>query len=225
MLMNLVNNKPKTYTVYLFSVISLGIFLISVQAAVMKCSEWQGLIAGLLLMVLAVPLHLLARKRPSAYVFSFLLNFIACGFSVSAYYLTEKIPANLSVMFFSAIPAVIILLLVYLMLQIFPKKTAISAAAAANAVLLAAAAVLWAMTGRLSFSFGFFCLLISLFSVCVFGITNNHDEQPVLRNISYGSFGAFVIITAVVIVLITEGDVLDISDIFTGNDRKKKKQQ
>lgn len=227
MLENLVNTKSKVFIVFLFSIASLGILALSTQVAVVLCSKWYGIIVGICLMILAIPLHILAKRWMFLYAFSFLVNFIGCGFSVSAYYLTNGIAINLFELIVATIPAVAILVLIYLMLGIYSKtkRTTLSIAAVLNFALLVAAVVFWIRTGGTFFSFGFFCLLVSMFSICVFGVTINHDERPVLRDISYGSFGSFVILTIVVIVILSEGDALEISDLgIEGLDRKKKQK-
>lgn len=132
-------------------------------------------------------------------------------------------------MILAAIPSAAILFLIYLMLQIFAKTKRITLAIAAiiNLVLLIAEIVCWVKIGGTLFSFGFFCLIVSLFFICVFGITINHNERPVLRDISYGSFGTFVILTVVVIVILSEGDILDgLGDGFVpdGSGKSKKKK-
>ena len=221
---NFINTKAKAFVVFLFSAASLGILAVSVQFAVIICSKWYGLVAGISFMILAIPFHLLARKRPFFYVFSFLSNFIGCGFSVSAYYLTRDLSLNLLELIIAAVPACAILLLIYLMLQIYSKtkKATLSIAAIINFILLVIAVIYWIKSGDTFFSLGFFYLLVSLFFICVFGVTINHDERPVLRDISYGSFGSFVILTVVIIVILSEGDFLDIGDLGFGGSKKKK---
>lgn len=94
MIENFINTKPKAYVVFLFSIAALFILTLSTQVAVSICSKWYGLIVGIFLMLLAIPLHVSAKKWTFLYVFSFIINFIGCGFSVSAYYLTKGISLN-----------------------------------------------------------------------------------------------------------------------------------
>lgn len=225
MLENFINTKAKTFVVFLFSIASLGILVLSTQVAVFVCSKWYGLIVGTAFMVVAIPLHILGKKCPLLYIFSFMVNFIGCGFSVSAYYLTKGLSLNILELIIAAIPCGAILMLIYLMLQTYSKtkKVTLSIATIINLVLLVVAVVYWIRTGGTFFSFGFFCLLVTLFSICVFGVTINHDERPVLRDISYGSFGAFVILTVVVIVILSEGDILEIGDPGIDIRSRKKK--
>ena len=227
MLENFINTRAKAFTVFLFSVISQGILVISTQFAVMICSKWFGVIVGIIFMFLAMLLHLLAKKWSFFYIFSFLFNFIGCGFSVSAYYLTKELPINFFTLVIAAIPAGVILIFIYLMLQTFSKtkKATLSMVTILNFVLLVVAVIYWIKTDELFFSFGFFSLLIPLFFICVFGVAINHDERPVLRDISYGSFGAFVMLTVVVLVILSEGDVLEIGDLSIGRNKKKVKKR
>jgi len=222
---NFINTKAKTFVVFLFFIISLGVSIISIQFAVVVCSKWYGIIVGIIFMVLAIPLHSLGEKWSGLYVFSFIFNFIGVGFSISAYYLVKEIPLNLFELVVSAIPAGAILALIYLMLQTLSKtkRVTLSIATIINIALLVIAVVFWIKTGEIFFSFGFFCLLISLFFICVFGITVNHNERFVLQDISYGSFGSFVILTVVVIVIISEGDFLDGAGLDIGGKKDKKK--
>jgi len=121
------------------------------------------------------------------------------------------------------------LLLVYLMLQTFnkTKKVTVTVACIVNGAVTVALTVFWITYGWLIFSFGFFCSLISFFYLCVFGITVNHDERSVLRDISFGSFGSFIIITVVVIFILSEGEILeglDGFDVGVGSSKSKKKK-
>ncbi len=228
MLENFINTKAKTFIVFIFSIASLGILILSTQVAVILSSKVYGLSVGVTFMIAAIPLHILGKKRPLSYVFSFLINFIGCGFSVSTYYVTKGLSLNIADLIIAAIPAGVILMLIYLMLQTYSKtkKVTLSIATAINLALLVIAVVYWTRTGETFFSFGFFCLLVSLFFICVFGISINHDERHVLKDISYGSFGSFVILTVVVIVILSEGDVLELADVgdigIDGWSKKKK---
>ena len=84
--------------------------------------------------------------------------------------------------------------------------------------------MLWIVEENLILSFGFFSSLITLFYIMVMGISLNNTERKVLRDISFGSFGSFIIITIVVLCIISEGDALaDISTITPDSTSSKKK--
>lgn len=221
------NTKAKAFVVFLFSLIALGLLILSTLLATAICQKWYGLAIGIGLMLLAIPFHWIGKKYKWGYLLSFLANSIGSGFSVSAYYVSQNIPLDLYSMLLAVLPAVGILLLVYFMLQTFhkTKKVTVTIACILNALLTIAFLVFWIMDGNIIFSFVFFSSLISFFYLCVFGITIHHDERSVLRDISFGSFGSFIILTVVVIFILSEGEILDGADLdldFGGNDNKKK---
>ncbi len=226
-MLNYLNTKAKPFVVFVFSLSSLVLFILSSLFATQICQKWYGLAIGIAMMIIAIPFHCKGKKKLWGYTASFAINSIASGFIVSAYYLKYKIVLDIFSLFIGAISAAAILFLVYLMLQSFKKtkKVTVIVAAIINTVLTVSATVLWIIYGNLVFSFGFFCSLISLFYLCVFGITINHDERSVFRDISFGSFGSLIIIAVVVIFILSGGEgILDGLDFGGGNGKKKGKK-
>ncbi len=219
------NTKAKALIVFLFSGVSLVLSAISTHIATLLFSGWYGLVAGVALMVLAIPFHMAGKKLNAIYLVSFFLNSVANGCSVSAYYIQTKTATNPFDLIIAAIPAVSILFLAYVTLQLCAKtkRFSLTFVSALTLILMIIAVVFWIKTGFLFFSFGFFSLLISLFYLGVFGVTVNHDERPVLRDVSYGSYGSFIILTVIVIAILSEGEVLSGVD-FGGEGNSKKKR-
>ncbi len=225
-MLNYLNTKAKAFVVFVFSLSFIVIFVLSSLFATQICQKWYGLAIGIVMMIIAIPFHCKGKKFPWGYLASFLINSVASGFVVSAYYIKSEMVLDICSLIIGAIPAAAIIFLVYLMLQSFnkTKKVTITVAAIINTVLTITAIVFWIMHGNVVFSFGFFCSLISFFYLCVFGITINHEERFVLRDISFGSFGSFIIISVVVIFILSEGEVLDGLD-FGGTDSSKKNKK
>lgn len=224
-LLQFLNSKCKAVIVFMFSIIAIAAFIVTTFSATLICAKWYGLIIGIFLMLAAVPCHITGKKNRAGYLFSFVLNSVGNGFSASALYLQSDIPLPFVEALIPAVPAAGILLLVYLLLQIFSKtkRFTVTTAVIINCLLIAALVVLWIMKGPAYFSFGLFCLIISLFYLCVFGITLGRDERSVLRDISFGSFGSFIILTVVVIFVLSEGEILDGFDIDIPRGKKGKK--
>lgn len=88
-LVEFLNTKAKAVVVFLLSLISLGLFVFAGLIAVAVCSKWYGLIAAGIMMIAAIPFHCTGKKNKVGYLISFLLNSVANGFSVSAYFLTK----------------------------------------------------------------------------------------------------------------------------------------
>ena len=224
---NYLNTKAKAFVVFVFSLSFIGVFVLSSLFATQICQKWYGLVIGIAMMIIAIPFHCNGKKVLWGYLISFIINSVASGFVASAYYLENKIVLDIYNLLIGAIPAAVIICLVYLMLQNFnkTKKVTITVAAIINAVITITAIVFWIMHGNVVFSFGFFCSLISFFYLCVFGITINNDERLVFRDISFGSFGSFIIISVVVIFILSEGEILDGLDVGGGDGSKKSKKK
>jgi len=220
-----VNKTNKVNIIFLFYFISLIIWIISLLIVTLIGESFSGLIEGIVLMLIAIPIHIFGKKFKVLYIFSSLLNFIGCGFSISGYYLLKGISVNFLELLCAALPSVFIISLVYIMLQKFSasKKVTLFIATIINFTLLVFAVVYWIKTGESFFSFGFFCLFASLFYLYLFGISINHDERYILKDVSYISFGAFIIISIVVIAILSEGDALELLDFDVGGEGKKKK--
>ncbi len=217
------NTKAKPVVVFIFSLSSLVLFIISSLLATRICPKWSGIPIGIGMMIIAIPFHWGSKNKLWGYLVSFIINSLGSGFIVSAYYIESKTTPDIYSLFIGAIPTAAIIFLVYLMLHIFSigKGVTITVAVIINIVLTIISTVLWIKYGNVIFSFGFYCSLIGLFYLCVFGITINHDERAVFRDISFGSFGSLMIIAVVVIFILSEGDVLDGLD-FGGGGRNKK---
>lgn len=216
--------KGKSFIVFLFSIIAYVLFALSTLLAVSVCKEWYGLIIGAILMALAVPAHILAKKSKFLYILSFALNTVGSGFAASAYYLEKGLNIIPESMFLPMLIPALVSLVTYLLIRIFPKikKIILTASTIATVLMLIAFAVLWIKNGYEFYSFVFFNTVFTLFYVVVNAVTVNNNEHVVFRDISFGSFGIFIVVALVVVFIITEGDILDgILDFGTIDEGKK----
>ncbi len=226
MLLEFINTKTKAYIVFVFSAIALGIMTITTFLGTLIVPKWYGVIIGIILMLGAIPLHRLARKRSEYYIISFLLNSVGCGFSVAAYYRTTNINVELFQIFFAIVPVLAISFFTYLCLQHFKnlKKIILFIATVLLLVLVIYAMSLWTRTGAVLYSYGFFSLVLILFYLGVYGVTVN-KSRPVLRDISYGSFGSFIILTVVIVVILSDGELDGFDGIDVGGSSGKKQKR
>lgn len=219
--------KPelKPVVVFLSSLIAMGIFVFSTLFATSVCAKWYGLVVGVALMILAIPIHCQGSKMKICYALSFLINSVANGFSLSAYYIDSENALNATEMLKACVFPIALLFIVFLLVQLFPeiKKYICISGVFIGSIMLVAFIVLSVKRGGVLFSFGFFATLLSLFYHCVMGVTANNKRDG-LRDISFGSFGAFIIISIVVLFVITEGEILEGFDIGGGENSKKTKK-
>ena len=171
-MLNYLNTKAKAFVVFVFSLSFMGIFVLSSLFATQICQKWYGLAIGIVMMIVAIPFHCKGKKMLWGYLASFIINSVASGFVVSAYYLKREIVLDIYNLLIGAIPAAAIVFLVHLMLQSFnkTKKVTITVAAIINAVLTITAIVFWIIHGNVVFSFGFFCFRKRFFA-CILSLT------------------------------------------------------
>ncbi len=221
-----INTNLKPIIVFLSYLVAMGIFVASSLFATPACEKWYGLVIGFLLMLVAIPVHCFGNKMKIGYALSFLINSVANGFSLSAYYSSKNIALNAEDMLKACVLPVALFFIVFLLVQLFPeiKNYICAVGVVIGCIMLVVFMVLWIRSTTVFYSFGFFSALLSLFSHCVMAVTAN-NKRDALRDISFGSFGAFIIISLVVLFIITEGEILEGFDISGGESNKKPKHK
>lgn len=217
-------NKRKPFVIFAFSSMALILMSVSTIIGCAIINRWFGIIAGLAFMLIALPVHILAKRHSYIYILSFLLNSIGTGLSVSAYYTVKKVYLDYTQILIAILLILCILLMTAFFLLKWPsnKKTIIVAISIVLTLLLISSIFLWVIKGLVVFSFGFFSTLLALFYILVFAVSIN-TNRSLFRDISYGSFGGIIILTMVVILILSEGDFLDVLD-FSGGGKKSKKK-
>ena len=215
----------KPIIVFLSFLIALGIFVFSTLFATSVCTKWYGLLIGVALMLVAIPIHCQGEKFRTCYALSFLVNSVANGFSLSAYYIDSENSLNVTEMLKASVLPVALLFVVFLLIKLFPeiKKYICISGVVIGCIMLVAFIVLSVKQGGVIFSFGFFATLLSLFYYCIMGVTANNNRDG-LRDISFGSFAAFIIISIVVLFIISDGEILEAFDISGGESSQKSKK-
>ena len=126
MKLNLENNqiepKDKIGTIFKFSLLSIIILIFSTKLWVNVFNSKLSIILAVILMISAMPVHILGKKSDKFYILSFIINLIASGLSISAYYTEYSVSISFSSMLLSIIPSVIVLSITYLMLKKNIKK-------------------------------------------------------------------------------------------------------
>lgn len=223
--------KGKPFIVFFFTIIAYILFAFSTVFAISVCKEWYGLIVGAVLMVLAVPAHIFAKKHKILYLLSYILNAVGCGFATSAYYLEKQHSVVPESLFLPMLIPAIVSIFTYLLVRLFPnaKKFVLTIATIGTIAMLIAFAVMWIKNGYEYYSFAFFNSVFTLFYVVTDAVTIGEYDRNVVRDISFGSFGIFLVIAMVVLFIISEGEILepvfDGADILTPTDSPKSKKR
>lgn len=185
-------------------------------------SGWYGIFIGLGVMLVSLIIHLIARARnPKLYLISSCINALATGIAMSSYYAYAKIELPLDIL---GITLLCYILLSYLICmgvyKIQSKKKAAWLFGGLFLVLLIITIAAWKSSSL--FSIAFFALII-VFFYFLLEMKTFHTTRNYLSDLSLASFGIFFLIAYIVIVLISDGDGLELID-FVGDGGKQKKK-
>lgn len=170
-----------------------------------------GAIACLLLAVL---FHLLGKKgiHNSFYWVSIILMNLASGVPVGCYLFLEE--NNLTLLEYLVSLDIFILLCAILLVVHKKVVTRSKAMNISNGILLLAlipCIILWTSNGTYFYAFLSFSLIMNLFYNLSY-VLQHKENSTLLRDFSFGSFGAFFIVSYLVLALITDGDALELLD-------------
>lgn len=185
-------------------------------------SGWYGIFIGLGVMLVSLIIHLIARARnPKLYLISSCINALATGIAMSSYYAYAKIELPLDIL---GITLLCYILLSYLICmgvyKIQSKKKAAWLFGGLFLVLLIITIAAWKSSSL--FSIAFFALII-VFFYFLLEMKTFHTTRNYLSDLSLASFGIFFLVAYIVIVLISDGDGLELID-FVGDGGKQKKK-
>ncbi len=194
-------------------------------------NQWAALILAAVMMLAAVPVHIAAgrqgREKSWLWGLCVLMNTASSSLSVAAFYLHAECAVRAWPLLQGMLPAASVTALAALLLMLCPKqkKPALILAgllAVALVVLSLLPAVWTAQPQRSAMLFG---TLTAGFYLVAYGLTMGRGDRPLLRDLSFGSFGAGLLVGLAVLVILSDGDALelfdlDLQELFSG--RKKK---
>ena len=183
----------------------------------------EGIVLGVITLVCSIILHWVGKTKTIGYIGAFVFNAIGSGCFVSMYYDAHPpIPENKTMLLSALVPfGILTLTCLALLICEKIKSVVIAVAVVVHAVFLLISLVYWAQGDTQYYGLQFFLHILSLYTLGVLGVTVG-EERSVWRDLSLGSFGSFLIIAAIVILILSEGEILEGLDIG-GSGRKSKK--
>lgn len=214
------NKKAKL--LFLFSIITWLLVSSSTLLFSKIISGWNGLFIGSGLMLVSLFIHLIAKVgNPNLFFISTCINALATGMSMSTFYAytkTELPPYMLGLTLLCYILlSFVVCMGVY---KIQSKKLAAWLFSFLFIILSIITISLWMNDS--SYSILFFALAI-VFLYFILELKTFHTSRDYLSDLSLASFGIFFLIAYIVIVLISDGDALDLLD-YVGDGGKQKKR-
>ena len=220
-------NEYKFKPVVISFLILFSLFIMGMSTVIgrLYIPEWYELFVGIFLMLIAIPVHLFAKKRSWLYFVSFLFNSIGSGLSIASYY--SKTGTEIDIVTITITIFCIILLFFFLSFissQFINRSTTFFITENIFwGILLFTSFILWIDKGLVQFSFGFFAVAL----VWVYRVVEESESRSnylAVCNLSFGSFGVFIIVTLIVINLLSEGDVIGV-ETFVGSSNPNKKDE
>lgn len=242
-------NKGRPITAFVMSLVTLLLFVVAISVHA-PSTGMIGIVIGIFLTLGAIPLHLWGRKNPIGYILCIIVNAWAMGACAGAYFAKSGISTEISSLLPSILPAVIILFALSLfMLAIPQKKMAISIIFALVEILFIVIAIIfWVRLGGEYYALELFSLVIAGFYTGVLAVTVNDDptgnmpeyediiqaikakaddKRNALRDVSLGSFGAFIVVSVITLALVAgdgcDCDCSDGCDCGGSGDKKAKR--
>lgn len=201
--------KFKRIIILFFVLLAYLLISLSIKFGVDNLKNYFGLITGLGLMIISIPIHLLGKRFSIFYFFSYLFNSIGVGLSISTYYrINELNPSDKSLLITSLICFSIILIISLLTRHHKIKPYAKLIVSLLILTLFITSIFLWVINDKAIYSLLFYFLNISYFyMVCI--ITASLNITSLLRKISILSFGTFLVVSIIVLIIISEGDGIE----------------
>lgn len=217
--------KYKRRITFTYTLLAYLLVIFGVSIGLIVFERWLGIFVGIGVMLLAIPFHLSGKQNPILYLFSFVLNSIGVGFSISTYYQHFNQTPSLEQMIFVVFVGLIALSIVSIITS--PKVTKKYGKLIVSFFIicfLISTIILWVNNSGIVYSLLFFFLNISYFYM-VANVIKTDDIVSFWRIISIVSFGAFIVISLVILIIISEGEVLQGLDGLSsvGNKNKKNK--
>lgn len=218
-------------TVKLFPAYFFGLVVMAASTwlltPLVDCFHWSlAIVIAFLLCLGAVACHVLSKRRALFYIKGYFLNAVGSGCVIAALYAEMEWTIGISSLAIALIPAIALALMLCLSYfsqgKLWRKIWGIVILFLA-VVLMVLSVIVWIKFHRVIGSMGFFssiCLLFFLMA-CLFTLDKSADKW---RYLSFSGFWIFAIIAIVVVLILSEGELLDglDFDIGGGSDKKKK---
>ena len=220
--------QTKRLRVIVYALVATVIMSLTVFFAfsyLVSINEYIGLILGATLMVFAIPIHLFAKEQPFLYYLSFLFNITGVALVMTAYYVFKQYPLGLEdYLIASGVSLVFLTGFAFLSKMTWFRHHSKLYTGLIILVSFVVSLVLWLSIPGFSGLTFYYLNVFYFFMLAI--IADSPDKDAVNKEMSLVSFGAFILVSIIVLVFITEGEVLsNLGDgiDFSPTGRRKKR--
>jgi hypothetical protein len=186
-------------------------------------NKWFGLIFGALFMILGIIVFQLGKKHGIFYFLSFFCNMIGVGLSITAYYVFKEFSLSFRDFIFAIFISMSVLSGFFLLSFIEELKKHIKWMAAVTILVsFIISLTLWLTVDKFSGLSFYFLNVVYFFMVGIIQVTDSFKDLS--KEMAWISFGAFVLISIIVLIIFSEGEALsgfDGVDLGPGKREKK----
>ena len=226
--MSILRSRLRPVMALIFFLITVTVFTAFTHIGAPLFTREVGIPIGIGFIAVAIPFHIFGAKLRLLYIFSILSSAVGMGFMASSYYCVKGVPSEITDLAPATLLPIAIMLIACIVLILLPsiKHPVIVILSVLETGLIIASVVFWCIRGGDFYAFSLFCHVIAVFYTIVLGFTVDEEERSLLRDVSFGGFGAFLIIGLIVIIVLSGGDGCDCGDCGDcgcgGKDKKKR---
>lgn len=189
-------------------------------------NQWIGLVLGIAMMIVGILIYQLGKKRTLFYWIAFIFNMIGIGLSITSYYVLKAYELG----FVDFITAILVSVS---LLAIFGLLTMISAIRKHQKIYISiiivisfiTSLILWLSVDSLSGLSFYYLNVIYFFMVGMISATDSFKDLS--KEMAWVSFGAFILVSIIVLIILTEGEALsgfDMPSVGSGKPKRVKKR-
>ena len=217
--------------IVIFFVALMGLLVISFSITfgfeyLVEYNQWIGLILGVIFMLFGMIIYQLGKIHTLFYWVAFILNMIGIGLSITAYYVFKAYDLELKD-FITAILVSMSLLIAFGGLTFVPLfkrhlKWMISFTILISFVVSLS---LWLSVDTFTGLSFYYLNVIYFFMVGIIAVTDSF--KGLSKEMAWVSFGAFILVSNIVLIILTEGEALsglDMPSFGSGKPKRVKKR-
>lgn len=219
--------EHKRLTILGFAVLGLIISSVSIYLGfeyLVGHNKWLGLFIGIGFMVLGIIIYQFGKSHGLFYLLAFISNMVGVGLSITAYYVLKEYSLALYDFIF-AITVSMLMLSGYLGLTLIKtfKKHIKWMTAVIILISFILSLSLWLSVDEFSGLSFYFLNVIYFFMVGMISVTDSLKDLS--KEMAWVSFGAFILVSIIVLIILSEGEALSGMDgLDFGVSPKKKKK-
>lgn len=203
----------------LLSVVSL---LVGLNTGLSNSNYINTIIIGVVVMLITIVIFQMGKTTKQLYYLTTITNSFATGMIMSVYYTYLNVSPNMESMMIIGLVVFIVISLVgsiSLSKNVYKNRKLYTALFLVFIYVLLA--TIWIIKQDVLSSEIFFISQIGIFAIVSFLFLE--EEEQALRKYALSTFGMFAVVLFVVLLVVSEGEILDVSGVAVGDSKKQKK--